>query len=90
MFSALTGEFRELLQTVLDNQVEMAKEMKDQKEQIEKMRKKMNKVNEVMMSGMRALQVAFNQIKDVAEYLDESVCEGLGRMSHVNLDGSLL
>lgn len=89
MFSALTDEFRVVLHTILDNQTNIAEEMKSQNERLEIMSAKIDKIHDKVMRGMKALQTAFEQIKTVAEYLDDSVCEGLGRMSHMSLDSPI-
>ena len=86
MFSALTGEFRVLLNTVLENQTTMALEMKKQNHRLDVMNSKINKMHDKLMAGMKTLQVAFDQIKTVGEYFEDSMCEGLGKMSHMHLD----
>lgn len=90
MFSALTNEFRTLLEQILENQTVMGEEMKDQNERLEEMNKKINKMHEKLMAAMKALHVAYEQIKTVAEHVDDTMCEGLGRMSRVGIEDSFM
>lgn len=97
MFTALTGEFRVLLQTVIDNQHEMANEMKRQNDRIEELNTGLVGLNTglemlhvKLMSGMKTLHTAFAQIKTVAEFFEDSMCEGLGKMSQMNMGNEFM
>ena len=93
MFSTITTELRQSCAMILDNQKEIAIQIRTQNDRLSRIENTISElecVPQTIKKGMRALQTAFHQIKEVSAYMSEDMCETLGKLSMASMDTDIM